>query len=163
MEFDTGRRRFLELTGVGAAATLAGCNTGQTEQTEGSTATNGDASTAAAAVEPDQQKLQERESEIRSELDSGNISQTEAREQYREAQSQLRQEAITAFEAQATEAGISIEGSVDQFGIVLVNGPAAALIEALYFDQVTALFPESTFEQAQSQAQTQTATATSSG
>mgnify|MGYP000286002464 CR=1 FL=1 len=159
MEFDTGRRRFLELAGVGAAATLAGCNTGQTEQTTDSTATNGGAATVTAAVEPDQEQLQERESAIRSELDSGNISQSEARAQFRDAQSELRQEALAAFEEQASEAGISVEDSVDQFGVVLVSGPAAALIGALDFDGVTALLPESTFEEAQSQAQTATTTA----
>ena len=158
MEFDTGRRRFLELAGTGAAVTLAGCNTQQTEQADGSVTPGGEA-TVTVAVQPDQAQLQERQSEIRSALESGNISRTEAQQQFRDAQSQLRSEAIATFEERASDAGISVDDSVAQFSVLLVSGPATALIEALSYEVVSGLLPAATFEQARSQADPNATTA----
>ena len=160
MEFDTGRRRFLEIAGTGAALSLAGCNA---QQTDGeTTGTTGSGATVTVAVQPDQEQLQQREDEIRSQLESGNISQTEAQEQFRTAQSELRSAAVSSFEEQAAESGLTIEDSIEQFSVLLVSGPATALIDALSFEMVNGLLPAETFQQAKEQVTTQTATDTPS-
>lgn len=160
MEFDTGRRRFLEIAGTGAALSLAGCNA---QQTDGeTTGTTGSGATVTVAVQPDQEQLQQREDEIRSQLESGNISQTEAQEQFRTAQSELRSAAVSSFEEQAAESGLTIEDSIEQFSVLLVSGPATALIDALSFEMVNGLLPAETFQQAKDQVTTQTATDTPS-
>jgi len=161
MEFDTGRRRFLEIAGTGAALSLAGCNAQQTDgETTEAAGSNG--ATVTVAVQPDQEQLQQREDEIRSQLESGNISQTEAQEQFRTAQSELRSAAVSSFEEQAAESGLTIEDSIEQFSVLLVSGPATALIDALSFEMVNGLLPAETFQQAKDQVTTQTATETSS-
>ncbi|RLM94691.1 hypothetical protein D3D02_01500 [Halobellus sp. Atlit-38R] len=161
MEFDTGRRRFLEIAGTGAALSLAGCNAQQTDgETTETTGSNG--ATVTVAVQPDQEQLQQREDEIRSQLESGNISQTEAQEQFRTAQSELRSAAVSSFEEQAAESGLTIEDSIEQFSVLLVSGPATALIDALSFEMVNGLLPAETFQQAKDQVTTQTATDTPS-
>ncbi|WP_256288159.1 hypothetical protein [Halobellus inordinatus] len=161
MEFDTGRRRFLEIAGTGAALSLAGCNAQQTDgETTGTAGSNG--ATVTVAVQPDQEQMQQREDEIRSQLESGNISQTEAQEQFRTAQSELRSAAVSSFEEQAAESGLTIEDSIEQFSVLLVSGPATALIDALSFEMVNGLLPAETFQQAKDQATTQTATDTPS-
>jgi acetamidase/formamidase len=160
MEFDTGRRRFLEIAGTGAALSLAGCNA---QQTDGeATGTAGSGATVTVAVQPDQEQLQQREDEIRSQLESGNISQTEAQQQFRTAQSELRAAAVSSFEEQAAESGLTIDDSIEQFSVLLVSGPATALIDALSFEMVNGLLPAETFQQAKEQVTTQTATDTPS-
>ena len=160
MELDTGRRRFLEIAGTGAALSLVGCNA---QQTDGeTTGTTGSGATVTVAVQPDQEQLQQREDEIRSQLESGNISQTEAQEQFRTAQSELRSAAVSSFEEQAAESGLTIEDSIEQFSVLLVSGPATALIDALSFEMVNGLLPAETFQQAKDQVTTQTATDTPS-
>jgi hypothetical protein len=55
---------------------------------------------------------------------------------------------------------LSIEDTVDQFGLFLLSGPASALIDTLSIDGIAGLLPQATFEQAKSQAQSATATTT---
>ncbi|RLM59409.1 hypothetical protein DVK02_01280 [Halobellus sp. Atlit-31R] len=161
MDFDTGRRRFLEIAGTGAALSLAGCNAQQTND-EGTTtgSADGDAATVTVALQPDEQQLRQREEEIRAELEAGNISQTEAQTQFRTAQSELRSAAVSAFEERVSESGLTVENSIEQFSVLLVSGPATELIGALSFEEVSGLLPAETFQQAKEQATTQTASST---
>lgn len=166
MDFETDRRRFLELAGTGTALSLAGCSALQNDAASQTTTTGtgegGDGSRrVAVTVQPDQQKLQKRRQEIQSELSSGNVSRSEAQQQYQTAQQNLLTEAVESFRqrADSTE-NLRVVGAVEQFGIVLVAGAPTSLIDSLSFDVVNALLPQETFQQAKSQAQQQNATGT---
>ncbi|WP_216824741.1 hypothetical protein [Salinigranum rubrum] len=163
MDFDTGRRRFLELAGTGTAFSLAGCSALQddaapqaqtTESETGDAPSSGASRQATVALRADQQALQQRQQEISSELRSGNISRSEAQQQYQTAQQELLSDAVTSFRerAESTES-LSIVDSVEQFGVFLVEGPAATILDTLSFDAVNALLSAATFEQARQQAQ----------
>ncbi len=178
MDFDTGRRRFLELAGTGTAFSLAGCSAlqddaasqAQTTGTEsGDAPSSGASRQATVALRADQQALQERQQEISSELRSGNISRSQAQQQYQTAQQELLSDAVTSFEerVESTES-LSVVDSVERFGVFLVEGPAATILDTLSFDPVNALLSAATFQQAKQQAQRaqqgpQTGTATREG
>lgn len=174
MEFDTDRRRFLELTGTGTALAFAGCSALQNNaenNTENSTENNTGTTTTStavekaivtAAVQADQQKLQQRKQEITSELQAGNISRAEAQQQFRSVQNELRSTAVASFKERAqSKSNLTVENSVDQLGVLLVSGPPAALIDILSAGEASALLPEATFQQAKSQAAQQNETPTS--
>lgn len=160
MEFERNRRRFLELAGPTAAAALAGCSaltSGSQDDTETVTATggteDGGTRTVGISVEPDQQALQQRQSEIRSELQSGNINRSQAQQRFRRAQNELRAEAVESFRRRAqSTSDLDVEDAIDQFSLLLIAGPATALIDALSMDGVVGLLPRATFDEARSQA-----------
>lgn len=166
MEFETNRRRFLELAGPATAASLAGCSALSSDtrvDTETGTTTEATAETRTVGVslEPDQQALQERQAEIRSALQAGNITRTEAQEQFRTAQTELRSAAVESFTGRVeSNSGLEIEDGIDQFGLLLLSGTPTALLDTLSVEGVVGLLPEATFEEASAQAQTATATET---
>jgi hypothetical protein len=168
-EFDTGRRRFLELAGTGTAFSLAGCSALQDDASSqaqttteagsesGGASTAGDASRrATVAIRADQQALQRRQQEISAELRAGNISRSEAQQQFQTAQRELLAEEVTAFQdrADSTET-LAVVDSVEQFGVFLVEGPATTVLDTLSFDPVNALLPTATFQEAERRAQQQ--------
>jgi hypothetical protein len=167
-EFDTGRRRFLELAGTGTAFSLAGCSalqddaSSQAQTTTGAGSESGGASTGGAsrratvAIRADQQALQRRQQEISAELRAGNISRAEAQQQFQTAQRELLAEEVAAFQdrADSTET-LAVVGSVEQFGVFLVEGPATTVLDTLSFDPVNALLPTATFQEAERRAQQQ--------
>lgn len=165
MEFDTGRRRFLELAGTGTAISLAGCNALQegtdSQKTTGpgtDTASEGanDTQKVVLSAQADQQKLQQRQREIQSALRSGNISRSQAQQRYRAAEQKLRANAVASFRERASSnPNLSVVDSVEQFGILLISGTPPALIETLSFASVNALLPQATFQKAKAQAQQQ--------
>lgn len=165
MDFDTDRRRFLELAGTGTALSLAGCsalqngaNSQESAQTGDGTAggSSGGEQRVAVAAQADQQKLQQRQQEIQSELSSGNISRSEAQQQYQTAQQKLRTNAVESFRERVnSNPNLSIVNTIDEYGILLVSGTAGALIQSISFDVVNALLPKNTFQQAKSQLQQQ--------
>ena len=169
MEFESTRRRFMELAGVSATVSLAGCNalqgisSGGTETGTGpqSQTANADSATVTVVVEPDQTQLRERQQEIQSEIQAGNLTRSEAQAEYRTAQESLAEDAINSFEERATsDLGLTIDDSISQAGALLVTGPPAGLIDTLSVDSVTGLFPQATFEQIRSQVRTETPGAT---
>ena len=165
MEFESTRRRFMQLAGTSATVSLAGCNAlqgGDSDGTETGTgpqsqSTDADPATVTVGVEPDQEQLQERQQEIQSELQSGNLTQSEAQAEYRTAQENLAEDAINSFEERATsDLGLTVDDSVSEAGALLVTGPPAGLIDTLSIEGVTGLFPQATFEQIRSQVRTET-------
>lgn len=167
MDFDTDRRRFLEFAGTGTALSLAGCSGLQSHSGDGSQSTADGGSSndavAAVAVQVDQQELQRRQGEIRSEVEAGNVSATEAQQRARALQTELRSKAAASFTRRVeSDSALTITDSVEQFGLLLLSGPATALIESLSFEETGALLPEATFRQAKSQATQQSETSTSS-
>lgn len=168
MDLDTDRRRVLALAGTGTAASLAGCSAlqGATDSPDSTDTTPDGTSdsqeTVVVAVQADQQKLQQRQQKIQSDLQAGNISRSEAQKQFRTVQNQLRSKAVTSFKQRTnSNSGLTINGSVNQFGILLVSGPATTLINSLTFPEVNGLLPEDTFQQAKSQVEQQNGTSTS--
>ena len=163
MEFDSERRRFLQLTGTGTALSLAGCSALQDQEAVGTNTTAAEGSNGknqrqrvAVATPADQQKLQQRQQKIQSELSSGNISRSEAQKRYRTAQRELRSNAISSFRERAKSmSNLKVVDSLAQFGVLLVAGTPTALIQTLSFKPVNALLPAATFQQAKTRLQQQ--------
>jgi len=155
---DTGRRQFLQLAGTGTAASLAGCSALSNHQGEGGGGENAEPATVTLAVQPDQQSLQELQSEIQSQVQSGELDPQQAQAQFQRRRTELTRDAVGAFRNRTGNVSVSVDNTVAQFGVLLVSGDPAALIEALAFEEVSGLFPASTFEQAQAQAGTETPT-----
>lgn len=171
MDLEHDRRRFLELAAPATAAALAGCSSltdspsdadsGSEASSQTTTGAPAEARQVGLSVEPDQEALRERQGAIQSELQAGNITRTQAQQQFREAQTELLGEAMTSFRERADEtAGLTVEDSVQQFGVLLVAGSPAALIDTLSVEGVAGLLPQATFEEAKSRARTATATGT---
>jgi len=106
---DRNRRRFLQLAGTGTVLSVAGCNTAKRDpeetvaQQENPTTDAGDTEsggpkTVTIQVQPDQGALQERRSEIRGQVQDGNLTQQEAQQELQRAQRELVGEVATAFE-----------------------------------------------------------------
>jgi carbohydrate-selective porin OprB len=165
MDFDTGRRRFLELAGTGTALSLAGCSALQNDAASQTTAETGTETASASgserrevtvALRADQEELQQRQQEISSELRAGNITRTEAQQQYQAAQQELLSGAVTSFtERVESNDALTVVDRIDQFGVFLIEGPAAGLLDTLSFGAVNALLSAATFQQAKQQAQQQ--------
>lgn len=162
---DTGRRRFLQLAGTGTALSVAGCNAFQSdgEDGDGGPDLTGDGAktTVTLAVQPDEEKLQQRQSEIQSEVQSENMSRMEASQVYRqrvqEARTELTKAAANTFNERVTEdSPLTIEDSIDRVGVFQVTGTAESLIGTLSYEEVRMLLAQSTFEEVQSQSQSQT-------
>jgi len=158
---DTGRRQFLQLTGTGTALSLSGCSA--LSNHNGSGGGEGDESaTVTLAVQPDQQSLQELQSEIQSQVQSGELDRMQAQAEFRRGRIELTRDAVDTFRNR-TDTGnvsVSVDDSVADFGVLLISGDPAALIETLSVEEVSGLFPAETFEQAQAQAGTETASGT---
>ncbi|WP_408958162.1 hypothetical protein [Natrinema sp. 74] len=138
------RRGFLALTGTGAAASLAGCS--QLESITGGGSGSDEALTV--TVQPDQEPLSALEEELRAGLESGNISQQEARRRFREKQRSLTEEAASTFEETAASSDdISITKSAPSYGFFLVNASGSALVDALRRGEIAAIYPQSQYEQ----------------
>ncbi|NLV13663.1 hypothetical protein [Haloarcula argentinensis] len=169
MEFESTRRRFMELAGTSATVSLAGCNALQGGDSDGTNTetgsqsqnADGEPATVTVVVEPDQTQLRERQQEIQSELQAGNLTQSEAQAEYRTAQETLAEDAINSFEERATsELDLTVDDSVSQAGALLVTGPPAGLIDTLSIESVTGILSQTTFKQIRSQVRTETPGAT---
>jgi len=168
MPTNTNRRRFMQLAGTGAALSVAGCNALQSDGTPDGTATDGaDGESSGSRTvtlqiqlgQQAQQQLQQQQLQIQSQIQSGNLSQSEGQAQIREASAELYADAIDSFESEvAADSNITVEDSVEAYGVVLASGSSDALIDSLSTDAVGSMYPESTFEQARSQAQQGTQT-----
>jgi hypothetical protein len=150
---DTGRRRFLQLAGTGTAASMAGCSALSNHN-------GGDGSepaTVTLAVQPDQQSLQELQSEIQSRVQSGELDRMQAQQAFQRRRAELTRTAVDAFRNRTGNVSVNVDDAVARFGVLRVSGDPAALIETLSFEEVSGLFPAATFEQARAQAGTGTA------
>jgi hypothetical protein len=150
---DTDRRQFLQLAGTGTALSMAGCSALSNHDGSGAGG-EGEPATVTLAVQPDQQSLQELQSEIQSQVQSGEIDRMQAQTLFRERRMELTRDAVGRFRNRSN-VSVSVDDTVAQFGVMRVSGDPAALIETLTLGEVSGLFPESAFEEAQSQAQAQ--------
>ncbi|AZH26062.1 hypothetical protein [Haloplanus aerogenes] len=160
---DTGRRRFLQLAGTGGALSIAGCSALSEHNGSGADSGaggGGETATVTLAVQPDQQSLQQLQSEIQSKVESGELDRMQAQAEFRQRRIELTQDAVDTFRNRSN-VSVSVDDTVSDFGVLLVSGDPAALVETLSLAEVSGLFPASTFEQAQAQAETTTDTGTS--
>ncbi|SFG39305.1 hypothetical protein SAMN04488063_1900 [Halopelagius inordinatus] len=163
------RRRFLEGVTVGGGVLLAGCTDqfgGDTqdnvqEGTETGGGANGGANSAAAIAAVDQQAMREEQAAIREEVQSGEMNQTEAREEMSSVQQKYVGEAMDSLTATVEETdGVSAGQTYDEFGVVTVEGGAGAILGILDSDDVNALVSIADVEE---QIQGQGTTTTESG
>jgi hypothetical protein len=154
MNDDTGRRGFLRLAGTGTAASLAGCNA-LSARDDGA---GPEPATVTLAIRPDQQSLRELQSEIRSRVQAGELDPQQAQTRFQRRRTELTRDAVGSFRNRTGDVSVDVDGAVARFGVLLVSGDPAALIETLAFEEVSGLFPASAFEQAQTRAGTETAT-----
>ncbi|MFB6103104.1 MAG: hypothetical protein ABEJ73_11135 [Haloplanus sp.] len=160
---DTGRRRFLQLAGTGTTLSLAGCSAFSNH--EGGSG-GGEETTVTLAVQPDQQSLQELQSEIQSRVQSGELDRRQAQAEFRQRRIELTTDAVDTFQNRTGNTSVTVDNTIAEFGVLLVTGSPAALIETLSYEEVSGLFPAATFEEAQAQSGGGTATpgtATESG
>jgi hypothetical protein len=156
---DTGRRRFLQLAGTGTALSLSGCSALSNHDGDGGAGGDGESATVTLAVQPDQQSLQQLQSEIQSQVQSGELDRMQAQAEFRRQRIELTRAAVDSFRNRSN-VSVSVDDTVADFGVLLVSGDPAALIETLPLAEVSGLFPASTFEEARAQAGTSTSTAT---
>lgn len=155
---DTGRRRFLQLAGTGTAASMAGCSA--LSNHNGAGGDGSEPATVTLAVQPDQQSLQELQSEIQSRVQSGELDRMQAQQAFQRRRAELTRTAVDAFRNRTGNVSVNVDDAVARFGVLRVSGDPAALIETLSFEEVSGLFPAATFEQARAQAGTGTASST---
>lgn len=154
---DTDRRRFLQLAGTGTALSMAGCSAISEQMGDDSEGGSGDDTadpeTVTIGVQPDEQALQELQSEIQSQVESGDLDRTEAQAEFREGQTELTADAVETFRNRTGNVSVSVDDSVNQFGVLLVSGAPSNLIGTLSLDEVSGLFPASVFEEARTQSE----------
>lgn len=129
------RRRFLQLTGTGAAATLAGC------AAINPLSDDADADEVlTAAVGPDPEEVDE----LIEAIESGEIDQDEVRNREQE----LIQNAIEDFEERVeNDSDLTIEESAEQFGLYQIDGSAEAIVSALREGAITELHRAAAYDQ----------------
>ncbi|SDZ76390.1 Tat (twin-arginine translocation) pathway signal sequence [Haloplanus vescus] len=148
---DTSRRSFLQFAGVGAAASMAGCSS--LGNHEGG---NAEPATVTLGIQPSQESLQELQSDIQSQVQSGELSRMEAQQRFSQRRMELTREAVGSFRNRTGNVSVSVNDAVEDVGALRVSGDPAALIETLSFEEVSGMFPASVFDQAQSQSGTGT-------
>ncbi len=180
MDFDSSRRRFLELAGTGTALSLAGCSglggdaegsttdgspadesttDGGPAATDGAEQTDGADRTVAVAVQADQEELATEREAIQSKVQEGELSREEASAEFQSVQERLRSEAIAAVrERIESEGALAIDDAIEEFGLLLVSGSPAALLDTLSYSQVQAIAPESAFADAKTAKEAQDGT-----
>ncbi|MFB6179968.1 MAG: hypothetical protein ABEI77_09625 [Halorientalis sp.] len=167
----TSRRRFLGLAAAGATLSIAGCDA--LEPGEDNTTTTGPAGnatkngtatgtrTVTVRVQPNRTKLQKQQLQIQAKLRSGNLSRQQAQQQMQQVRQRLLAESMQSFQQKAAnESSLTVEDSIDQYGVFLVSGQAGTVVDSLDYDEVSSLYAEKTFEQAKAQSSGSTTTPT---
>lgn len=147
MEDPLSRRRVLAAGGAGAALSFAGCNSLRSQDSQGS-----DSADAAVTVfaDLDQEELESYQSELREQVQSGELDQQEAQTRARQKQVELMTESVESFEERAAENDdIEVADKVAQSGVLLVEGTGDAIVGTLGYEEVHGLLAESEFEQYQ--------------
>lgn len=163
MNSETRRRRFLQLAGLSTALSLAGCQALQNDDGDAgpTTATATGTTTVTVAVQPDQATLEQQRQQIRTELQTGNISRYEAQQQLQTVRGNLRSDAVAAFRERAgSTPELTVLESMDRLGALLVSGSPGALIGVLSVEAVSALLPKAAFQEVKAQGTPGSGTAT---
>lgn len=165
MDSERRRRRFLELAGAVTVLGLAGCSAFQTNgaPATGTGAGDGGGATATVTVgvRADRGKLDQARQRLESELQAGNVTRRQARQELQRLRKDLRADAVQSFTTQASaNPDLTVEETLADAGAILVTGTPAALIEALSHESVNALLPKAAFDRVKSRGQAGTATQT---
>ena len=146
----SGRRSFLALTGTGATAALAGCSAlDAPSQTDG----DGDAAADAAAtltvqIRADQAELTEFQEELQADVESGNLTRTEAQQEYQSRQEELIRDAATAYEDDvADDDAVSVEDAEPAAGLLRLTAPATTFVGGLEGGDLAAILPADYYDQ----------------
>jgi len=169
---ELSRRRLLQVGTTGTVAAVAGCGQlapGETEnsQDDGDVvadsqddATGTDSATVTVVAAPDEEELNSLRQELQTvqqEVAAGEISQEQAVSRQEEISADAQQliaEAVAGVETHAGEtSGLSLLDTVEQEGVLLVEGTPANLIGLLGRADVDGLFGEDRFDELQQQGQ----------
>ena len=176
MERLPNRRRFLQLTGTAGAVSVAGCTQFGSTDDEPESGDLEDEATPdeeplaetepdeepdidpadgiAAVIEPDEEALIALQEEIMEEVEEGEIAEEEAQLEMQARQAELVEEVATEFENRAEDLDdLSIEGSILDVGLFLLDATDEALIDALSTEEVDMLLPGIRFQEFQEQQQ----------
>ncbi|ELZ02407.1 hypothetical protein [Natrialba asiatica] len=162
----TTRRRVLQLSGVGATTSLAGCSQFDMLQNESDGGDEFELETGVepaidpadgitASVQPAREDLVALEQEVRDEAGE-DATRQEMATMYEERRIELFQERAAEFEsAMLEDDAVSLEAAVAEQGAFLIDGPDDRLVELLRDEEVDALLPGSEYELVLQQAQGQ--------
>lgn len=166
MKFESTRRRFIEIAGVGAGGSIAGCNAlqgGSDGESEGASDAQNGSNTASsesgdetstvetvevmAQVRLDAEAVAEKEQEVAAEFESGNITQQEAQQRFQDIRAEEYADRIESIKQSGvlSEMGIEIKDSTEARGALLVAGSASALVNALSIDSIDGIFSRERF------------------
>lgn len=149
------RRRFLALASTGAGLSLAGCN----EVLDDGPAQTGDGGDGEREVtlvaEPDQAAVQQERVRISQQVQNETIDRQEAQDALRQAQREAAGQAVEEVRSLVADGPVSVEDSLEAQGLLLVSGPANALIDLLSEDPVGGLAAASVFQDVQQRQQLQ--------
>lgn len=130
------RRRFLQIAGTGAAASLAGC-AALGNQTDDS---DGDDDLLTVIVAPDQEEIDKLVEGVESE----EIDPMEAQQR----QQELMETAVSDFEARAEEeSDLTIEESTKEMGLFQVDAKGEVVIDALRNGEVSSIHTSAAYDQ----------------
>ena len=155
------RRRLLQLSGVGATASLAGCSqfdvTGTQDEGDDDSEQPADSSSEleadaepdidpeagiTAIVQPDQEAFDELQEEIMAELEAGEIDQQEAQLELQQRQAELIVDRAVEFESSvADDDDLSIEAGIAEQGAFLLDGSDERLLDTIRNGEVSGLIP----------------------
>lgn len=154
----------LQLTGVSATASLAGCSQFDVP----GVGSNGDdvpeletdedpdidpAEGVTASVQPPQEELAQLEQEVMAEAEEG-MGQEEMMEEYEQRQTELFQERSVEFESEMLDDDeLSLEGAIGEQGAFLIDASDERLVDTLRNGEVDALLPGEDYELVLQQAQ----------
>lgn len=150
---DTPRRRVLAAAATGSTLGLAGCGD-LGGALDGSAQTDdGDTGEATVTVALDvQSEIRAAQQDIRERVESGNLSQADARAELIDVQAEIIAAAVDDLESYADGVdGLRVEDANEQAGAALVAGTPAAVLDALKTDTVNALLAAADFPEPQSE------------
>lgn len=128
------RRRFLQLTGAGAAGTLAGCAAINPLRNDESNAGEGSTADGAltAIVGPDREEIDA----LYEAIENGEMDPMEAQQR----QQELLENAVDGFEKRVeNDSELTIEESTAEIGLYRIDGSSEAIVGALREGPVTTL------------------------
>jgi hypothetical protein len=146
------RRRVLEAGGVGAALSVAGCNSFGSQEPQdgdaGGDGSGGGTTTVTVFADVDQEELQSFQQTLQQQVQSGEIGRREAQSRAQEKQVELLTASVESFEERAAETeGLSVSDTVTESGVLLVEGQPGPVLGTLEYDSVHGLLGKSEFEQ----------------
>jgi hypothetical protein len=151
MKQNPGRRSFLAATGASATAALAGCsNQNAPSQTDGEdTEETPDAeATLTIQIQGDRDELTSFQEELQEDVENGNITSTEAQQEFQNKQDELIEEAANAFEkTTADDDAVSIEDSSPEYGMLRITAPATTFVDGLEEGELAAVLPAGYYDQ----------------